>query len=153
LGRLRIPPFQRPRRADRLWEHTCFEAFVAIKDVPEYREFNFAPSGEWAAYAFRGYREAAPLKSKRRAPGITVRGSADSLALDVLIRTDQLPIIAPSARLRVALAAVVEDDSGALSYWALEHPPGKSDFHHSDAFALEIEAPAVAGAKKSRKAK
>ena len=25
---------------------------------PEYREFNFSPSGEWAVYDFRGYRDA-----------------------------------------------------------------------------------------------
>jgi hypothetical protein len=27
---------------------------------------------------------------------------------------------------------------GVLSYWALQHPPGNSDFHHADAFALQI---------------
>jgi hypothetical protein len=153
LSRLSIPPFRRPRRADRLWEHTCFETFLGIKGKPEYYEFNFAPSGEWSAYVFRAYRDGAPLKDKRVAPGLTVRSSAGSLALDVVIRADRLPIIAPRARLRIALSAVVEDDSGRLSYWALTHPPGKPDFHHSDAFALEIEAPDMVGVKKSRKAK
>jgi hypothetical protein len=33
---------------------------------------------------------------------------------------------------------VIEDTSGHKSYWALAHPPGKADFHHSDSFALEF---------------
>jgi hypothetical protein len=38
---------------------------------------------------------------------------------------------------------VLEEDggalSGALSYWALRHPPGKPDFHHPAGFALELD--------------
>jgi hypothetical protein len=33
----------------------------------------------------------------------------------------------------------VEDRSGSLSYWALRHAAGKPDFHHPDAFALELD--------------
>jgi hypothetical protein len=33
---------------------------------------------------------------------------------------------------------VIEAADGSLSYWALRHPPGKPDFHHRDAFALEL---------------
>jgi hypothetical protein len=43
--------------------------------------------------------------------------------------------------LQLALSAVVEDEQGLLSYWALKHPPGRPDFHHPDAFALELERP------------
>jgi hypothetical protein len=32
---------------------------------------------------------------------------------------------------RIGLAAVIEGTSGHKSYWALAHPPGKADFHHS----------------------
>jgi hypothetical protein len=42
------------------------------------------------------------------------------------------------ARLTLALSAVIEDEDGVLSYWALKHPAGKPDFHHRDAFALEL---------------
>jgi hypothetical protein len=34
---------------------------------------------------------------------------------------------------------VIEEIDGALSYWALRHAPGKPDFHHRDAFALELD--------------
>jgi hypothetical protein len=46
-----------------------------------------------------------------------------------------------AARLRVALAAVIENDTGELSYWALQHAPGKPDFHHPDGFTLELSPP------------
>lgn len=136
---LRIPPPRTPSRADRLWEHTCFEAFIRVKSDPAYHEFNFAPSGEWAAYTFRSYREGAPLGHQALDPGITVRSANDSFQLDAVIRLDYLPAIQSGARLRLGLSAVVEDDRGVLSHWALRHPPGKPDFHHPDAFALELE--------------
>jgi hypothetical protein len=41
--------------------------------------------------------------------------------------------------LQLAFSAIIEDDQGVLSYWALTHPPGRPDFHHPDAFALELE--------------
>jgi len=38
----------------------------------------------------------------------------------------------------LGLSAVIEETSGRKSYWALAHPPGKPDFHHTDSFALEL---------------
>jgi hypothetical protein len=40
--------------------------------------------------------------------------------------------------LLVGLCAVIEDEHGRLSYWALRHAPGKPDFHRRDGFALEL---------------
>lgn len=139
LSRLRIPPPRPPRRADHLWQHTCFEAFISMKGDSAYHEFNFAPSGEWTAYAFRRYRDGAPLAEEEPAPKIAVRRAEDSLELDAVIGPDRLPTIQPLTRLRLALSAVVEEEGGMLSYWALKHPPGEPDFHHPQAFALEIE--------------
>jgi hypothetical protein len=64
LSRLRIPEPRSSRRAGGLWQHTCFEVFVMAEDGPGYREFNFSPSGEWAVYAFRSYRDGGELHSK-----------------------------------------------------------------------------------------
>jgi hypothetical protein len=139
LSRLQISSPTSPGRAERLWQHTCFEAFVAVKGEPAYCELNFAPSGEWAAYAFHAYREGGPLEDDELDPTIVVQRAADTLQLNATIRVDRLPIVPASARLRLALCAVIEGDRGKLSYWALKHPPGKPDFHHPGAFALEIE--------------
>jgi hypothetical protein len=38
----------------------------------------------------------------------------------------------------LALAAVLEDRDGRLSYWALEHPSERPDFHHPNSFVLEL---------------
>src|SRR5215469_6591442 len=57
LGRIRLPAPRAPRIASDLWRHTCFEAFIAVEGQPAYHEFNFSPSGEWAVFAFSGYRE------------------------------------------------------------------------------------------------
>ena len=105
------------------------------EEGPGYREFNFSPSGEWAVYAFRGYRDGGELESEL-APGIMVRRTLNRLELDAAICQDVLP---PGRSLRLGLSAVVEDADGVLSYWALRHPPGRPDFHHTDAFALQLE--------------
>jgi hypothetical protein len=140
---LPIPLARSGRSADRLWQHTCFEAFLAVKGKPEYCEFNFAPSGEWAAYSFRSYRAGAPLAEEELVPKIAVRRADDSLELDAIVRLDRLPMIPPGVRLRLGLSAVIEEDNSMLSYWALKHPPGKPDFHHPEAFELELELPFV----------
>ena len=49
-----IPKLSEPWRADELWQTTCFEAFLRAADGDGYREWNFAPSGNWAAYDFTG---------------------------------------------------------------------------------------------------
>jgi hypothetical protein len=128
--------------ADRLWEHTCCEIFIARTGLPAYHEFNFSPSGEWAAYAFAGYREHVPFAGESNAedldPQVTVRRAWGRLELDVAIRLDRLSPAHVDAGLSLALSAVVEERNGSLSYWALRHPPGKPDFHHDHAYALEL---------------
>ena len=143
LGRLRIPPARPSCLTHGLWEHTCFEVFVALDNTPAYHEFNFAPSGQWALYAFQSYREIAPQPDGMVAPEMHVRRLADRLELDAVVRLDSLSAIHTTTPLRLALAAVIEDSSGTLSYWALRHPPGRPDFHHPDAFALRLQVPGV----------
>jgi hypothetical protein len=128
LDRLRIPGRRRAGFADGLWRHTCFEVFLARKGSRAYREYNLAPSSEWAGYVFQKYR----LRGNGGAPSprIRVRRSGGTLKLDARI--------AAKGRLRLGLSAVIEEKNGALSYWALRHPPGKPDFHHRRAFALEL---------------
>jgi hypothetical protein len=137
LTRLRIPEPGLSQRAGGLWAHTCLEAFVMAEGGPGYREFNFSPSGEWAAYDFRGYRDGGELQTGL-APVILVRRSRELLELDAKICHDFLPRGRP---LRLGLSAVLEDTGGELSYWALRHPAGKPDFHHPDAFAIQLELP------------
>ena len=134
-GAWRIPPARPAARRDGLWRHTCWELFVAGADTPAYREFNFSPSGEWQAYAFRNYRDGGPLEPAV-APILSLDRGPDRLALSVTLPVANLP---PGPRLRIGLTAVLEDADGLISYWALRHAPGQPDFHHPDTFALEFD--------------
>jgi hypothetical protein len=138
---LTIPAKSLPRRTDRLWEHTCFEAFIRVDGDPSYYEVNFSPSGEWAAYSFRAYRDGGPLPDQSWSPEIVVRCEADRIELDAVVRLDRLSSIRSGTTLRLGLSAVIETNDGTLSYWALKHPGAKPDFHHPDSFALELAFP------------
>src|SRR5512147_1008484 len=73
LSRLRIPPARVACLTHGLWEHTCFEAFIALNGTPAYHEFNFAPSSEWALYAFQSYRAIASPPDETIAPEVNAR--------------------------------------------------------------------------------
>jgi hypothetical protein len=41
----------------------------------------------------------------------------------------------------MGLAAVIEEQGGVKSYWALAHPDAKPDFHAPACFAATLPAP------------
>jgi hypothetical protein len=134
LAALRIPaPPRLP--PERLWAHTCFEAFVGTPDGAAYREFNFSPNGQWMRFDFSGYRERveSPVLP---APQITLHAPATCWSWPCG-SAEQLP----PGELRVGLTAVVESADGRHSYWSLRHPAGKPDFHHREGFALALRVP------------
>ena len=140
IPRIRVPSPGVPRFCAQLWQHTCFEAFIAAQGQPAYHEFNFAPSAEWAVYAFTQYRDGGPLADETMRPRIAVRSTGSRLQLDALVRLDAISGIHPRAALRVGLSAVIEASDGR-SYWALRHHADKPDFHDADGFALLLEPP------------
>ena len=144
IPRIRVPSPGEPRIGTQLWRHTCFEAFVAVEGQRAYHEFNFAPSGEWAVHAFRGYRDGGPLDSEMMRPHIAVHAADSRLELDACVRLDSLSAVHRHAALRMGLSAVIEARDG-LSYWALRHPGDKPDFHNADGFALRLEPPGPEG--------
>lgn len=127
-----------PERTDGLWKSTCFEAFLRGSRDGYYLEYNFGPSGQWAAYAFTDYRFGANDLWVEKAPEILLDASESHFAMEteIVLPTDwrKLPI-------ELNLTAVIEETDGTKSYWAFRHPPGKPDFHHKDCFALKLEAP------------
>ncbi len=141
LSRVRVPPAGAGGRADALWRGTCFEAFVAPANAPGYHEFNFSPSLDWSIYRFTAYREGMSPAEIGRAPEISVCRGADGLELRSAVHLSDLVALRDAGRWRIALAAVIEDEHGRLSYWGLRHPPGKPDFHPSSGFALEVSRP------------
>ena len=137
ISRVRIPPAQSTARADGLWRHTCFEAFIMAPGTTGYYEFNFAPSGQWALYRFDAYREGMSPADLEPPPELCVRRFEDRLELDAAVHLKDLIGLRGAPRLLLGLTAVVEEENGRLSYWALKHPPGKPDFHSPEGFVLE----------------
>lgn len=138
MARIRVPITQAPDRTDQLWEHTCFEAFVGVAGQTAYREFNFSPSGHWAAYDFGDYRlrladPAIP------APLISTRQTEGRLELEAVVPLTSLPSVPAGGAWEIGLSAVVEAADtidGGHSYWALRHPSPRPDFHLRSAFTL-----------------
>ncbi len=127
-----IWPEPRPAaRADGLWTSTCAELFLRRPGEAGYREYNVAPSGAWAAYAFAGYREGmrpldTPPPVVRAEPGVV-----------------EAMLALPPGPWDAGLSMVIEARDGTKSYWAIRHPPGRPDFHHPDCFALTLPAGGV----------
>lgn len=137
-GAVLMPPAEEPSRTDGLWKTTCYEAFIRTPGSEAYSEINLSPSGQWAAYVFDRYRTGmreAPLQLREFVV------APPALGLGALLDLSRIDVLAPTGPWRVALTAVIEETSGAKSYWALAHPPGRPDFHHPDGFALDLPRP------------
>ena len=140
MSDLRMAQVTTPTRIDGLWQHTCFEAFVRALPSTAYYEFNFAPSMQWAAYRFSDYRSGMSAASEISAPRVEVQSNDDCYKLQASLELDRLSSLPSDAIWRLGLSVVIEETSGRNSYWALAHPPGKADFHHSDCFTHELSA-------------
>jgi len=136
LGGVTIPAAGTPARRDELWRHTCFEVFVRRAAQDGYVEFNFSPSGEWAAYRFDAYRQGMRALEPATSPAIEARREAGMLEVQAQVVLPAPWDVAPA--LQVAVSAVVEACDGTLSYWSLAHPAGKPDFHHGDGFVVDL---------------
>lgn len=137
---LLIPPAAPARQADFLWQHTCFEAFVAVEGEAAYREFNFSPSGEWAMYAFAGYRTPAERPVVASDPAIVSGWTQGEFRLMARIAPADLPVRSDGRAFKMGLCAVIEEADRRLSYWAFRHHPCKPDFHGHDGLALRLSA-------------
>lgn len=132
LARVVIPPAAPQVRTDELWRTTCFELFVKGEGA-QYHEFNFSPSGAWAAYEFDGYRS-----------GMQAIGLPDLPETDTEIESDNIRLKGAlifgkmMEELKIGLSAIVELLDGSRLYFALAHPPGKPDFHHEACFAATL---------------
>ena len=145
MARLSIPQ-PRPTNettepSEGLWEHTCFEAFVAHSGKAAYREFNFSPSGQWAVYDFLDYRKPSGIPMRLSPPRITGHLSEGRLELNILLVSDAFLDNMTNTDLEIGLCAVIEStdtQDGARSYWSLRHPIERPDFHLRDGFDLRL---------------
>jgi hypothetical protein len=137
LAELVIPaPAAMPARRPELWEATCFEFFLGVKDSPRYWEFNLSPAGDWNVYCFTGYRQGMAEETALTPLPVSVRRGSDSL--QVALELDMEKIVAADQPLEVGIAAVIKLAGHELTYWALTHPGPAADFHRRDSFLVEL---------------
>lgn len=131
-SRFVIPQPADPERTEDLWQTTCFEAFLREPGEETYREWNFAPSGQWAAYDFSAYRDGR-ADAEVAAPYIRIEDNMTWWALGATIAVDA------DASWQLGLSAILEEKDGTKSYWALAHGAGeKPDFHDPACFAAHL---------------
>jgi hypothetical protein len=125
-------------RRERLWEATCFEAFVAPAGDTRYWELNLSPAGHWNVYRFDAYRRGMRLEPRVQPPVQDV--VTDGTGFLTLTCTLDLGPVHEIARheVEVALAAVLAEPDGARSFWALRHDAATPDFHLRESFALRL---------------
>lgn len=143
IAGLRLPvPAAQPAFTDGLWRHTCFEVFIGRDGDAAYREFNFSPSGDWAAYAFSAERVRAAQAPPLPAPRIACNVQPHALTLRAWLPAVALPQRGAAA-CTLGLCAVIEDADGQLGYWALHHPGAQPDFHHRGGWTARLPALAL----------
>ena len=123
-----VIPEGEPGRTDELWKTTCFEAFLREAGSRRYREWNFAPSGQWAAYDFSSRRKGMKKASVDQAPYIRMEDNFTWWAMGATIA------LQADKQWDLGLSAVLEEKDGTKSYWALAHRGDKPDFHDPGCF-------------------
>ena len=130
------PPSNTRSRKHELWEDTCFELFVGIKDSAQYWEFNLSPAGHWNVYRFDSYRQGMQEETAFTKLPFNVQNQADGLAL--AFDVDLNKIVSPVQEIEVAITTVIKHRDGEVTYWALTHRGAEADFHLRDSFIVEL---------------
>ena len=118
-------------RQDFLWEKTCFEIFVGVKEQDFYGEINLSHSQAWQAYAFEEYRYPEimpPVTSediklnqlKRTHYGLNVSLDLTEFMLKHKLKWDDLFL---------GLSAVLNTSQGE-HFFAMQHSSPNADFHN-----------------------
>ena len=135
-----VPAFAGKGRTDQLWETTCFELYLKPMGGEAYCELNLSPSERWNAYDFDGYRLGMRERPFPREPECTIRQGSTFAIFDAAIPVAGLP----DQDCAMGLSAILEEQGGVKSYWALAHAEGKPDFHAPACFAVALPAPGAA---------
>lgn len=127
-----------PGRKDRLWEETCLEFFLGVKDSEAYWEFNLSPSGDWNVYRFTSCREGMREEAAFTSLPFDIRREPEAFGLS--LELDIGKIIPLRKDIELAVGAVIKTVKGVTSHWALVHPGPRPDFHRRDGFLLSLSA-------------
>lgn len=118
-------------RQDFLWENTCFELFIGVKNEDFYREVNLSPSQAWQCYQFEEYRypETMPPEHANDIDLVGLKrthyGINATIDLALFMATHQLKW----EDLFVGMCVVLNTTQGK-QYFAMQHSSPEADFHN-----------------------
>ena len=137
LSKLLIPsPADMPARKNSLWEETCFEFFLGVRDSDQYWEFNLSPAGHWNVYRFKAYRKEMQEERIIATLPYSIHTRSDALLINLELNLDR--IVPAEQPLNAAISAVIKGIDGKVTYWALTHSRPEADFHRRDSFIIEL---------------
>lgn len=129
-------PSDTPTRKHELWQETCFEFFLGVKNSERYWEFNLSPARHWNVYRFDGYRQGMQEETAFITLPFSVEYEADYLAIALDVNLDK--IVSVDQALDVAITTVIKHKDGEVTYWALTHRGTEADFHLRDSFMIKL---------------
>ena len=139
IGEINIPQHsENASRKDNLWESTCLELFITKSGNSDYWEYNLSPSQDWAVFRFTEYRE--NKTDDLTISNIDIDTRIDNSTLFELNSSLPIPDTLIGHRLCVGISAVIQDNSGNVYYYALDHLNQQPDFHDRNSFAITLEA-------------
>lgn len=118
-------------RRDYLWQHTCFELFIGIKNKTAYREINLSPAQAWNCYQFEQYREPAQMPPMPAQDIQLLELKAQPQKLEAILDLHQFLQTNECQwdDLVFGLTSVVKLKNNSELYFALSHSTDQPDFH------------------------
>lgn len=119
------------QRQDFLWEQTCFELFVGIKDQDCYREINLSPQQYWNCYAFEDYRQPEQTPPQIASDIELISFQCSHLKVQAILNLqtfiEQQDCYLED--LKLGISSVIRLKNGKQLFFALQHSGKQADFH------------------------
>ena len=126
-----------PSRKDDLWKATCFEFFIAVRNKPEYWEFNMSPSGDWNVYVMDAYRQV-NMRDATEFSELPFDFKVTNERISIKTSVNINSITQSEMDLDIGVTAIIQTKDGHESYWALSHPGQHADFHQRESFIISL---------------
>ncbi len=126
-----FPKKSKPKRANELWKATCFELFLANSNEESYYELNFSSSLAWNFYYLKHYRAEVKEVKLLNEPIIEVFEEESSFKIEL-----QLEGFGFEKFDSYNLASILLNKKNERTFWAMEHPKEKANFHQRKTFKV-----------------
>ncbi|MBF7686127.1 hypothetical protein I2F17_09880 [Acinetobacter sp. B10A] len=117
--------------ADFLWQQTCFELFIGIKDCDDYVEINLSPSQLWQCYDFEEYRypESIPPQHSQGIELLELKRTHYGISSTIDIANFIAKHNVKMNDIFMGICAVIQTAQGE-KFYSLQHSSPQADFHN-----------------------